>query len=74
MRQLVNNRFLSIVRKNINKVFNPNESLLGRWNLNDNREIKGTLANMDSCGDSLCGSPKEYTESISTILKVEDSK
>lgn len=41
---------------------------LGRWNLEDNQQIKEALANMDSCGDSLCGTPKTYKITINTIL------
>ena len=33
--------------------------MLGRWQIADNRsEIRAALANIDSCGDSLCGDPK----------------
>ena len=45
---------------------------LGRWNIKDNSNIKATLANMDCCGDSLCGKPSNYTANIDKILK-EDS-
>ena len=70
MRQLFAQRFFHELRKN----FTRDESLLGRWNLNDNTEIKAQLANMDSCGDSLCGSPPEFKESINTILNDTKSK
>ena len=29
--------------------------MLGRWNLINNQNITSVLANMDSCGDKLCG-------------------
>jgi len=32
---------------------------LGRWNRLDNVDIKATLANIDSCGDRLCGDVRE---------------
>ena len=41
---------------------------LGRWNLKDREDIKGSLANMDCCGDNLCGSPEEYKEKVNEIL------
>ena len=41
---------------------------LGRWNLKHSGDIKGSLANMDCCGDSLCGTPERYTEAVSNIL------
>lgn len=67
MRSLMGVRFLN----NLRKAFDSYEtkSMLGRWNLQHNEEIKATLANMDSCGDSLCGSPKEFKQSITNILK-----
>lgn len=33
--------------------------MLGRWNRHDNIDIKTTLANIDSCGDRLCGDVRE---------------
>jgi len=44
-------------------------SNLGRWNLNHNSEIKANLANMDCCGDSLCGNPHTFSNSINESLK-----
>ena len=43
--------------------------LVGRWNNNDNRDLKAMLASMDSCGDSLCGKPDNFKKEISKILK-----
>ena len=51
------------------KLFKQTNTKLGRWKLKDNIEIKATLANMDSCGDSLCGTPKTYSNTINYILK-----
>ena len=45
-----------------------NAKVLGRWNLKDNEDIKGNFANMDSCGDSLCGIPDNYSEFTTTVL------
>ena len=33
----------------------PQSVQLGRWNRHDNVDIKASLANIDSCGDRLCG-------------------
>ena len=43
---------------------------LGRWSLNSEQDndIKGTLANLDSCGDALCGDPRASTNAINAIL------
>ena len=70
MIQTISQRFFT----RFTNTFKLKESPLGRWSLNDNREIKATLANMDSCGDSLCGSPKTYKESISVILSQTSSE
>lgn len=52
-----------------NILFKQKTTNLGRWKLKDNSDLKATLANMDSCGDSLCGNPTEYTNTINYILK-----
>lgn len=31
---------------------------VGRWNTNDNQNIKSILANSDHCGDNICKDPK----------------
>ena len=31
---------------------------VGRWNTNDNQNIKSILANSDHCGDHICKDPK----------------
>lgn len=51
------------------KLFKQQTTNLGRWKLKDNSDLKATLANMDSCGDSLCGNPTAYTYTINYLLK-----
>ena len=47
-----------------------NTKLLGRWQIDDNRsEIRAQMANVDSCGDSLCGNPEMLKNSIIEIDK-----
>jgi len=33
---------------------------LGRWRLDDKQYLKVDYANMDSCGDILCGKPDHF--------------
>lgn len=47
--------FLARVRQ----VMSLSSPMLGRWNRHDNIDIKTTLANIDSCGDRLCGDVRE---------------
>lgn len=60
----------NIVRNNINRYIfmNTNRIItnpkLGRWRINDNIKRKIDLANIDNCGDKLCGIP------ISKELKI----
>ena len=66
------NRLLNIrIIENIFKIISPKQQTagLGRWNLKDSGDIKGSLANMDCCGDNLCGSPEKYSETVNSILK-----
>lgn len=67
------NRIIRVF-KNIIKSTNVNNSGLGRWNTHDNEAIKATMANMDCCGDSLCGKPTNYTIQINSILTEAPSK
>ena len=53
---------------------------LGRWNL-ERSNIKSLLANIDSCGDTMCGDPliykKEMDKEIKEFIKqkqIEDQK
>ena len=61
--------FTKVITNISNKLFKQQTTNLGRWKLKDNRDLKATLANMDSCGDSLCGSPSAYTYTINYVLK-----
>lgn len=60
----------NIVRSNFNKYIFMNsrciitDPKLGRWRVNDNIKRKIDLANIDNCGDKLCGIP------ISKELKI----
>ena len=68
MERLANIRFI----RTISRIIAPEQTsaVLGRWNLRDSGEdIKGSLANMDCCGDDLCGTPQKYNETISVIIK-----
>lgn len=38
--------------------------MLGRWNLVNNQNITSVLANMDSCGDKLCGNTETMRKAI----------
>lgn len=44
---------------------------LGRWSVNDNSDIKAALANIDSCGDKLCGDVKSSKEVIDKYSKLK---
>tara|TARA_B110000027_G_scaffold107641_1_gene114597 strand:+ start:306 stop:503 length:198 start_codon:yes stop_codon:yes gene_type:complete len=59
-------KFLTNLTK---RLFKQPTTNLGRWNLKDNSDLKATIANMDSCGDSLCGNPASYTHTVNYILK-----
>jgi hypothetical protein len=46
--------------------------MLGRWNLKHNCKtecITVNYANMDHCGDLICGNPKEYIKHTEAALK-----
>ena len=49
---------------------------LGRWRLNDNIQRKIDLANIDNCGDRLCGIPisKELKQTIDEYDERWDKK
>ena len=42
---------------------------LGRWNTMDNIDIKSALANIDSCGDKLCGDALATKKAIDKYQK-----
>ena len=54
---------LSVITNNIGRYINMNtkciirDPKLGRWRINDNIKRKIDLANIDNCGDKLCGTP-----------------
>ena len=41
---------------------------LGRWNL-ERSNIKSLLANIDSCGDTMCGDPLTYKNEMDKEIK-----
>jgi hypothetical protein len=70
----VNNlSFLRFARRFTTLFEEKNTKVLGRWNLKDNEDIKSNFANMDCCGDSLCGIPDNYTKFTSTILEEQEN-
>jgi hypothetical protein len=65
---------LTLFVRRFTTMFEDNHSkVLGRWNLKDNEDIKSNFANMDCCGDSLCGIPDNYSKFTSTILENEQN-
>lgn len=48
--------------------FKPRVHHLGRWDLNNKNYLKTDYANMDSCGDILCGKPDHFK------LKIKNDK
>ena len=44
---------------------------LGRWDLK-NSNVKSLLANIDSCGDTLCGQPDRYRKEIEKQIKLDE--
>ena len=43
---------------------------LGRWSVDDNKsELRAQMANVDSCGDSLCGDPTMLKNNLDKISK-----
>lgn len=60
-------RGFSKIIKNIPSVkFVEDPKPVGRWatNCNVGSNIRSALANLDSCGDRLCGDPLEATKAI----------
>ena len=53
----------------IKRIFPDKPLPLGRWGLTHNHlsEIKGTLANIDSCADNKCGDPNTIKIAIDQI-------
>lgn len=49
--------------------------MLGRWNPNNNPNIKSILANYDNCGDSICKDPVEVQKYIDyEVLKIKEEE
>ena len=47
---------IGVVARNSQQLFQyKHTTKLGRWNRFDNVDIKAAYANIDCCGDSLCG-------------------
>ena len=43
---------------------------VGRWRLNDGDAfLRANLANMDCCGDNICGDPKKFNQVINKHKK-----
>ena len=57
----------------ISRLFKPSyiQPRLGRWETADNSDIKSALANIDCCGDKLCGDPHTSKQAIDTYTKVK---
>ena len=54
------------------KLFTNNMNTLGRWSRPKTKvaeDIKILLANYDSCGDKLCGTPSTLKKDIDNLLK-----
>ena len=47
---------------------------LGRWNTVDNIDIKSALANIDSCGEKLCGDVRATKAAIDKYQKPIEKK
>ena len=66
---------LTLFVRRFTTMFEDNHSkVLGRWNLKDNEEIKSNFANMDCCGDSLCGIPDNYSKTLLFIINPNSGK
>lgn len=47
---------ISKMARNLQRLFQyKHTTKLGRWSRSDNIDIKAALANIDCCGDRLCG-------------------
>ena len=57
----------------ITRLFRPSRAptSLGRWGTVDNADIKSALANIDCCGDKLCGDPRTSKQAIDMYAKVK---
>jgi hypothetical protein len=56
----------------ISRLFRPAPTTsLGRWSNADNSNIKSALANIDCCGDKLCGDPHTSKKAIDRYADVK---
>lgn len=57
----------------ITRLFRPSniQPSLGRWATVDNSDIKSALANIDCCGDRLCGDPHTSKKAIDMYTNVK---
>jgi len=56
----------------ITRLFRPQQPpSLGRWATVDNADIKSALANIDCCGDKLCGDPLTSKKAIDMYTDVK---
>ena len=59
----------------ITRLFKPAPTTtLGRWSNADNSDIKSALANIDCCGDKLCGDPHTSKKVIDQYAEVKKNK
>tara|TARA_Y100000287_G_scaffold185842_2_gene190339 strand:- start:1153 stop:1395 length:243 start_codon:yes stop_codon:yes gene_type:complete len=58
----------------VTSLFKPShiQPSLGRWALADNSDIKSALANIDCCGDKLCGDPYTSKQAIDRYVKAKE--
>ena len=69
---------LSVIANNIGRYINRNtkciitDPKLGRWRINDNIKRKIDLANIDNCGDKLCGIP--ISKELRILINKNDEK
>ncbi len=54
--------YFRILRTSWNR--KPQVKMLGRWNREDDIYLKVDYANLDSCGDRLCGLPTQFDTKI----------
>ena len=69
----MNRTFMTLIEYwRIRPIYQPS---LGRWKVNDNVKRKIDLANIDNCGDRLCGIPinkdlkNNYDKSFNRIIE-----
>ena len=61
-----------MISRFIRRIFTdvPANKPVGRWRLNDGDAfLRANLANMDCCGDNICGDPKKFNQVIDQYKK-----